>query len=100
MILQEGFRYHHAEPDYLMLVTWIAQTPDTIPANASHVVGIGALVFNNKTGEVNHILFLSFNHQGTNKIRVFHNNLSYTRSVFIFLFSMLFVYENVSLTES
>ncbi|CAA7016559.1 unnamed protein product [Microthlaspi erraticum] len=50
--VSEGFRYHHAEPDYLMLVTWISQTPDTIPANASHIVGIGALVFNNTTGEV------------------------------------------------
>uniref|UniRef100_A0A1J3J0K3 Nudix hydrolase n=2 Tax=Noccaea caerulescens TaxID=107243 RepID=A0A1J3J0K3_NOCCA len=50
--VSEGFRYHHAEPDYLMLVTWISQTPVTIPANASHIVGIGALVFNNKTGEV------------------------------------------------
>lgn len=52
LILQEGFRYHHAEPDYLMLVSWIANTPDTIPANASHVVGVGALVLNKNTGEV------------------------------------------------
>jgi len=50
--VSEGFRYHHAEPDYLMLVSWISQKADTIPANASHVVGIGALVLNNKTGEV------------------------------------------------
>lgn len=52
VLLQEGFRYHHAEPEYLMLVTWISETPDTIPANASHVVGVGALVFCKKTGEV------------------------------------------------
>ncbi|ESQ55867.1 hypothetical protein EUTSA_v10025945mg [Eutrema salsugineum] len=50
--VSEGFRYHHAEPDYLMVVSWISQTDDTIPANASHVVGVGALVINKNTKEV------------------------------------------------
>lgn len=45
--VKEGFRYHHAESDYLMLVYWIPETPDTLPANASHTVGIGAFVMNN-----------------------------------------------------
>ncbi|KAJ6695705.1 NUDIX HYDROLASE RELATED [Salix koriyanagi] len=49
--VKEGFRYHHAESDYLMLVQWIPETPDTLPANASHTVGIGAFVVND-TGEV------------------------------------------------
>ncbi|CAL2251059.1 unnamed protein product [Prunus armeniaca] len=44
--MQEGFWYHHAEPDYLMLVYWIPQTPHTLPANATHRVGIGAFVIN------------------------------------------------------
>ncbi|KAG5228582.1 nudix hydrolase [Salix suchowensis] len=44
--VKEGFRYHHAESDYLMLVYWIPETPDTLPANASHTVGIGAFVMN------------------------------------------------------
>jgi hypothetical protein len=35
-----------------MLVSWISETPDTIPANASHVVGAGALVINKNTKEV------------------------------------------------
>ncbi|CAH8387820.1 unnamed protein product [Eruca vesicaria subsp. sativa] len=48
----EGFRYHHAEPEYLMLVSWISSSPDTIPANASHIVGVGALVINKTTREV------------------------------------------------
>ncbi|KAJ6326998.1 hypothetical protein OIU78_013981 [Salix suchowensis] len=48
--VKEGFRYHHAESDYLMLVQWIPETPDTLPANASHTVGIGAFVVND-TGE-------------------------------------------------
>uniref|UniRef100_A0A6M2EGJ5 Nudix hydrolase domain-containing protein n=1 Tax=Populus davidiana TaxID=266767 RepID=A0A6M2EGJ5_9ROSI len=50
-IVQEGFRYHHAEPDYLMLVYWIPDTPDTLPENASHRVGVGAFVLNSN-GEV------------------------------------------------
>ncbi|KAH0669909.1 hypothetical protein KY285_024052 [Solanum tuberosum] len=49
--VKEGFWYHHAEATYLMLVYWIPQTPHTIPANASHRVGIGALVINDN-GEV------------------------------------------------
>ncbi|KAJ7964687.1 Nudix family hydrolase [Quillaja saponaria] len=49
--IKQGFRYHHAEPDYVMLVQWIPDTADTLPVNASHRVGIGAFVMNNK-GEV------------------------------------------------
>ncbi|KAK4279086.1 hypothetical protein QN277_016841 [Acacia crassicarpa] len=47
-VVKAGFRYHHAEADYLMLVHWIPNTADTIPANASHRVGIGAFVMNDK----------------------------------------------------
>ncbi|KAF3616194.1 Nudix hydrolase 10 [Capsicum annuum] len=46
--VEEGFWYHHAEPHYLMLVYWIPKTENTIPANASHRVGIGAIVLNDK----------------------------------------------------
>lgn len=46
--VKEGFWYHHAEPDYLMLVTWISETTHTIPINASHRVGVGAIVLNDK----------------------------------------------------
>ncbi|CAN1194018.1 Nudix hydrolase 10 [Linum perenne] len=49
--LKQGFRYHHAEPDYIMLVHWIPETTSTIPANASHRVGVGAIVFNDKKEE-------------------------------------------------
>ncbi|GFY97688.1 nudix hydrolase homolog 2 [Actinidia rufa] len=50
-VVKEGFRYHHAEASYLMLVKWISETPDSVPANASHRVGIGAFVMNDM-GEV------------------------------------------------
>ncbi|KAJ8540386.1 hypothetical protein K7X08_030305 [Anisodus acutangulus] len=37
-----------AEPKYLMLVSWLPGTTNTIPANATHRVGIGAFVMNEK----------------------------------------------------
>ncbi|EOA13877.1 hypothetical protein CARUB_v10026979mg [Capsella rubella] len=44
--VKEGFWFHHAEKDYLMLVYWIPKEAHTLPANASHRVGIGAYVIN------------------------------------------------------
>ncbi|KAH7526065.1 hypothetical protein ACOSQ2_016136 [Xanthoceras sorbifolium] len=46
--VKEGFWYHHAEPTYLMLIYWIPGGAHTLPANASHRVGIGAFVMNQK----------------------------------------------------
>ncbi|KAJ6813323.1 nudix hydrolase 2-like isoform X1 [Iris pallida] len=46
--VEEGFWYHHAEPSYLMLVYWIPTTTHTIPVNATHRVGVGAFVMNDK----------------------------------------------------
>ncbi|KOM53353.1 hypothetical protein LR48_Vigan09g201200 [Vigna angularis] len=47
-LVKEGFWYHHAEPNYLMLVYWIPDSPSTIPANATHRVGVGSFVMNEK----------------------------------------------------
>jgi len=44
--IQAGFVYHHAEREYVMLVSWLAEGPCTLPANASHQVGVGAFVLN------------------------------------------------------
>jgi len=42
-----GFRFHHAEPAYVMLTRWLPEDePDMLPPNASHQVGIGAFVQN------------------------------------------------------
>ncbi|XP_020274566.1 nudix hydrolase 10-like isoform X2 [Asparagus officinalis] len=49
--VEEGFYYHHAEPSYLMLVYWIPATKNTLPVNATHRVGVGAIVMNDR-GEV------------------------------------------------
>ncbi|KAK9072236.1 hypothetical protein SSX86_008670 [Deinandra increscens subsp. villosa] len=46
--VKEGFRYHHAEPKYLMLLYWIPNTINPIPANASHIARVGAIVLNDK----------------------------------------------------
>ncbi|KAJ8637104.1 hypothetical protein MRB53_011371 [Persea americana] len=46
--VEEGFWYHHAEPKYLMLLYWIPDTVHTLPINATHRVGIGAFVMNDK----------------------------------------------------
>ena len=53
-VFQEGFVYHHAEPDYIMLTYWIPESPSTLPANASHQVGVGAIVINDKNEVYNH----------------------------------------------
>ncbi|TKY70799.1 Nudix hydrolase 8 [Spatholobus suberectus] len=44
--IKEGFRYHHAEPGYVMLTYWIPEGPCMLPANASHQVGVGGFVIN------------------------------------------------------
>lgn len=46
--VKEGFYFHHAETKYLMLVRWLPDTANTIPANASHRVGVAAFVLNEK----------------------------------------------------
>ncbi|KAI4326414.1 hypothetical protein MLD38_031732 [Melastoma candidum] len=45
--VQQGFRYHHAESNYVMLLRWLPDsTQDALPANASHRVGIGVFFLN------------------------------------------------------
>ncbi|KAJ4850724.1 hypothetical protein Tsubulata_037801 [Turnera subulata] len=46
--VKQGFWFHHAEPKYLMLAYWIPEGSHTLPANASHVVRVGAFVMNEK----------------------------------------------------
>ncbi|KAL6873456.1 hypothetical protein ACP4OV_013538 [Aristida adscensionis] len=46
--VEEGFWYHHAEETYLMLAYWLPNTTHTLPVNATHRVGVGAFVMNEK----------------------------------------------------
>ncbi|KAK9820304.1 hypothetical protein WJX72_008756 [[Myrmecia] bisecta] len=43
-----GFDFHHAEKDYVMMTKWLADTENKLPANASHQVGVGAFVLNER----------------------------------------------------
>eukprot|EP00262_Sarcandra_glabra_P021229 TRINITY_DN8846_c0_g1_i1.p1 TRINITY_DN8846_c0_g1~~TRINITY_DN8846_c0_g1_i1.p1 ORF type:complete len:348 (-),score=47.80 TRINITY_DN8846_c0_g1_i1:67-1089(-) len=46
--IKEGFSYHHAEPGYVMLTYWIPEGPCMLPATASHQVGVGGFVINER----------------------------------------------------
>jgi hypothetical protein len=46
--VEEGFWYHHAEETYLMLAYWLPNTVHTLPVNATHRVGVGAFIMNDK----------------------------------------------------
>ncbi|KAF5769385.1 putative hydrolase [Helianthus annuus] len=46
--VREGFQYHHAETGYVMMTYWIPNEPCMFPANASHQVGVGGFVINDK----------------------------------------------------
>lgn len=48
-----GFEFHHAEKEYVMMTCWLPEDePSTIPANASHQVGVGAFVFDEENKKV------------------------------------------------
>ncbi|EOA31136.1 hypothetical protein CARUB_v10014299mg [Capsella rubella] len=49
--IKKGFTYHHAEKEYVMLTSWLREPPSTLPAYASHRIGIAAFVLN-KNGEM------------------------------------------------
>eukprot|EP00929_Paragymnodinium_shiwhaense_P045995 TRINITY_DN23446_c0_g1_i3.p1 TRINITY_DN23446_c0_g1~~TRINITY_DN23446_c0_g1_i3.p1 ORF type:complete len:277 (-),score=44.21 TRINITY_DN23446_c0_g1_i3:147-977(-) len=50
-----GFEFHHAEKAYLMLTKWLpTDKPDTLPLNASHTCGVGAVV----TDKTNRVLLV------------------------------------------
>ena len=43
-----GFTYHHAEPGYLMMCTWLGEGDSMLPANASHSIGVGIVCVNER----------------------------------------------------
>ncbi|GAB4824032.1 hypothetical protein N2152v2_011078 [Parachlorella kessleri] len=43
-----GFEFHHAEKDYVMLTQWLPGGENKLPPNASHQVGVGAFVMNER----------------------------------------------------
>lgn len=50
--VEQGFRFHHAEETHVMLSAWLPRDePNALPPNASHQVGVGGLVTNDR-GEI------------------------------------------------
>lgn len=48
-VVQCGFVFHHAKPDYVMLTCWLPQdVPNTLPAYPHTQVGVAGFVLNNK----------------------------------------------------
>jgi len=48
LALKHGFTYHHTQKDYCMLTTWLSSDTNKIPAYASHYIGVGGVVVNDK----------------------------------------------------
>lgn len=42
--IKEGFEFHHAEKEYIMLNYWLPKGSNQMPPNASHQVGVGCIV--------------------------------------------------------
>lgn len=43
-----GFVFHHAESNYVMMTHWLGEGENRLPRNASHQVGVGSVVINDK----------------------------------------------------
>jgi len=46
--VEMGFIFHHAQKDYLMLTNWLSEEKSTLPEYATHFVGVGGFVVNDK----------------------------------------------------
>ncbi|EFN58169.1 hypothetical protein CHLNCDRAFT_11561, partial [Chlorella variabilis] len=46
--VDRGFEFHHAEKEYVMLTRWLPSSENKLPPNASHQVGMGAFVMNER----------------------------------------------------
>eukprot|EP01025_Chloroclados_australasicus_P048243 TRINITY_DN5459_c0_g1_i1.p1 TRINITY_DN5459_c0_g1~~TRINITY_DN5459_c0_g1_i1.p1 ORF type:complete len:381 (-),score=34.15 TRINITY_DN5459_c0_g1_i1:605-1747(-) len=45
--VKQGFEFHHAEKEYVMMTLWLPEDePDRLPLSSTHQVGIGAFVLN------------------------------------------------------
>lgn len=42
--VEQGFSFHHAEREHLMLTHWLSAEENHLPPNASHQVGVGCVV--------------------------------------------------------
>lgn len=47
----QGFQFHHAKQDYVLLTRWLPDTPSSLPKYSFTQIGVGGIVLNGK-GEV------------------------------------------------
>eukprot|EP00930_Biecheleria_cincta_P085272 TRINITY_DN74671_c0_g1_i1.p1 TRINITY_DN74671_c0_g1~~TRINITY_DN74671_c0_g1_i1.p1 ORF type:complete len:460 (+),score=64.09 TRINITY_DN74671_c0_g1_i1:66-1445(+) len=47
----QGFQFHHAKQDYVLLTRWLPDTPSSLPKYSFTQIGVGGIVLNSK-GEV------------------------------------------------
>eukprot|EP01065_Artemidia_motanka_P051145 TRINITY_DN8926_c0_g1_i1.p1 TRINITY_DN8926_c0_g1~~TRINITY_DN8926_c0_g1_i1.p1 ORF type:complete len:289 (+),score=64.21 TRINITY_DN8926_c0_g1_i1:54-869(+) len=40
----QGFEYHHAQPEYLMMTLWLPRSKSRLPAYAHHQIGVAGMV--------------------------------------------------------
>ena len=50
--LARGFELHSAEQDHVLLAAWLPPGPSPLPPNATHQVGVGAVVVDSKTNRI------------------------------------------------
>lgn len=46
--VNQGFDFHSAEPGYVLMTKWLPDTENKLPPGASHQVGVGAFVMNER----------------------------------------------------
>ncbi|KIH52603.1 hydrolase, NUDIX family [Ancylostoma duodenale] len=44
VLVENGFVFHHTQPDYLMMTKWLPESPSTLPRYAHTMIGVGGLV--------------------------------------------------------
>ncbi|KAF2070378.1 hypothetical protein CYY_008307 [Polysphondylium violaceum] len=48
VLIENGFKFHHCQSDYLMLTNWLPQELNKLPHYTSHFIGCGGVVINDK----------------------------------------------------
>jgi len=46
--VKHGFVFHHAQPTYVMMTSWLPETENKLPKYTSHYIGCGGVVLNDK----------------------------------------------------
>jgi 8-oxo-dGTP pyrophosphatase MutT (NUDIX family) len=44
--VEQGFKFHHAKPDYVLLTQWLPESPSSLPLYGFTQIGVGGVVVN------------------------------------------------------